>query len=513
MSETVMSSAGDRVAELRRKYGNWWPTRRATLGGLTLPGWAVFIGAVLAAMFLFMLGVWQVGLLVLLLAVLFELLFVVRFGDRASGQTVAERFGVAWSFAGRVHRGEARFNTGLFSNLPADQQTPLPGVLSRLEEFSGTDGHGRPFTLLYHPEPRVLTAVFECNPDGRALQSQLSVDGAVGWYSEWLSSLSADPAIVGATATDDSALTSSAPLVARKEAEIDPGAPEVAQRATREGARALPGRHAEISVWVTVSWSVTALADSLEDAVTEVAARLPVHIDALRHAGGGLVTPATSEMLARAVRIAYNPARAAEYAADLTRGHREGLKVTQAGPEYFDDSVGRVCLHDGVASMTALVLAPPRQRITEQRFETLFAPTDRFLRKRVTVFYRPLSFGKSQRMVEAMSDQAELLQSAKRRPRHDDKRRVDHARKAEAEIGDRGAAMVHFGMAVTVTFDVDKRSYREAELQLKTLLERSSVAYRFCDADAGPAFHATLPLGMLPWQYETAVERYLGGAA
>lgn len=162
--------------------------------------------------------------------------------------------------------------------------------------------------------------------------------------------------------------------------------------------------------------------------------------------------------------------------------------------------------------MTALILAPPRLHITEDSLKGLFSPSERFLRKRVATFYRPVAPARTVQLAEQMGNTASTMASAKARQTERDRRTMRHAQKLESEVVS-GAAMTRFAMAATVTFEPESRAYREATLKLKSLLESSSLTYRFCDFDTAPAFHATLPLGMLPWLYETQVETLIGAAS
>ena len=140
----------------------------------------------------------------------------------------------------------------------------------------------------------------------------------------------------------------------------------------------------------------------------------------------------------------------------------------------------------------------------------LFRPSERFLRKRVAIFYRPVSPSRTVQLVERMDARANTAATAKARSTAVDRDRIKKAKKLEEEVVE-GAAVTRFGMAVTVSFEADERSYRDAQLKLKSLLDSSSLSYRFCDYDAGPAFHSTLPLGVLPWLHETQVEAAMKG--
>lgn len=489
----------------RVRFGVWLPTRRGTLGGLTLPGWAVLIAGLLLMVMMFTRGWFGPGLIVFAVALIFNFLFVLRFGEENTGRTLAAIAGARASGRGRALRGETSFRSGLFSTLPADALTSLPGILANLQEISGTDGFGRPFTLLHNPRTKTLTAVLSCNPDGTDMQTQTTIDNAVVAYGGWISSLSHDPALAGATVVVESALRDKGPLVERIISDLDPDAPEIARRHSLEAGEQLPARYSEVATWATATWSIPSLGMSVEDAVAEVAAKLPYQVDALRAAGGGAVSVATSSVLAEAVRVAYSPERSAEFASDALRGQSAGLHVTEAGPDYFNDDAKRVCYHDGVASMTALVLAPPKLQITEDTMAPLFGPADRFLRKRVAIFYRPVTPDKAVQLVERLDSRASTAASAKARATAADRALQNKAKKLETEVVE-GASVTRFGVAVTVTFEPDRRAQKDAELKLKSLLNSSSLSYRFCEWDAGPAFHSTLPLGLLPWLHETTVE-------
>jgi hypothetical protein len=493
----------------RVMFGTWLPTSRMRLGPLTLPGWGVLVVAMLAMVVSLTRGALGVGLLFVLGALLFELLFVVRFGGESTGRTIAQRVSAIASGAARAERGATQFNSGLFSMLPSDGLTSLPGHLGNLREIDGEDGFGRPFTLLHDPVKKTLTAVLACNPDGTDMQTQNTVDAAVAHYGGWIRSLSSDPALAGSTVVVDSSLRDKGPLVERIVSDLDPDAPDIARRHVFEAGDQLPRQYSEVSTWVTMTWLIESLAISTEDAVAEVAAKLSFQVDALHSAGGGSVSVATSRVLAEAVRVAYNPERSAEFASDALRGQTSGLRVTEAGPDFFNDERRRVCFHDGVASMTALILEPPKLHINESTLAPLFGPAPRFLRKRVALFYRPVAPDKAVQMVQRLGGKVSTVASSKARETAEDRSLVTKAKKLEQEVTD-GASVTRFSMAVTVTFEADERPYREAELALKQLLGQSALSYRFCDFDTAAAFHSTLPLGILPWMYETPTEHVMG---
>lgn len=266
----------------RIKFGNWLPTAPATLGGLTLPGWCVLLGGILAVVFSVAIGKPLAGLGVLALALLADLVFVVRFG-RLPGRTLAAMLGERIDQARRIDEGSTEYVTGMFTQLPDEALNAMPGPFAEMQELDGVDGLGARYTLLYHPTPGALAATFVCKSDGDALQPQTDIDMKVSKYGSWLASMSLDETIAGGVVVVvDSALSSSAPLVDRIDRSVAPTAPEVAQQALREAARQLPALDAHTDVYATVVWSTSRIGGDLEDAAAEVAARIPAHREALR---------------------------------------------------------------------------------------------------------------------------------------------------------------------------------------------------------------------------------------
>lgn len=482
------------------KFGNWLSSAPATVGGLTVIGWILIVMSVMGMIFCVVFGRFLEGLMALVLGAVFVFLFVLRFGELDAGRSIAVRLRDRISHAARNARGESQYRTGLFSELPDGQLTALPGALADVDEIDGVDGKGHPYTLLHHKEPKLLAATFSCVPDGIDLLPRERRDANVSAFGGWIAGLSKDTAIAGATITIDSAYSSKAPLVEKLYSEIAPWAPEVAKTALVQAAAGLPNMYTHTSVHGTVVWGIKNLGESVDEAEAEIAAKLPHHRDKLYASGGGQVVTATSLDLAQCVQIAYNPHRATEFGSDELLGHENVMRLSEAGPEYFDDFQRRVVFHDGVASMTAMMTIPPRIHITETTFQELFGPAEKFLRKRVTVFYRPLSQGEAIRKAQALRKAAKVAATSKGMASGFDEQRVKLAEKTENDLV-KGASMACFALMVTVTFEPNRRAYREALQKLKNLLEGTNLSYRFVDVGGSAAFHSTLPLGILPWKY------------
>lgn len=489
----------------RVKFGNWLSTAPATVGGLSLIGWLCVVISVMLMVFSFVLGNFGGGFLALLLGLLFTFLFVWRIGDMDAGRTIAARVLERVSQARRTAMGEAQYRTGIFSSLPSGQLSALPGALANMEEIDGVDGEGQPYTLLHHRSVKQIAATLTCVPDGIELLPQETVDSQVSTFGSWIAELSTDTAIAGATVTVDSAYSSKEPLVAKLHSEVAPWAPEVAKQAFRQATDLLPNRYTQTSVHGTVVWSIKNLGEDVEEADAEIAGKLPYHRNKLYASGGGKPVTATSEDLARVVQIAYNPHRAIEHGTDELLGHENPVRVVDAGPEYFDDFQKRVAFHDGVASMTVMMTIPPRIHITERTFKGLYAPQAKFLRKRVTTFYRPLSTGEGFKKSEQLRKSASVSATSKGMASSFDEQKIKLAKKTQNDLVE-GAAMTAFAVMVTVTFEPNDKAFREATQKLKNLLDGTNLGYRFVDVGVSAAFHSTLPLGILPWSYQGVID-------
>lgn len=497
----------------RVKFGNWQPAARPTLAGLTFPGWVVLLVGIMFGVMFLIVGRWQLTLLMVAGALVYNLIFVVRFGgEMDAGRTIASRLGERASGAQRVASGESVYRTGLFSELPDNALTALPGALLDVEELDGVDGEGKPYVLLHHKSVGAIAATYLCAPDGTALQPQESIDSQVAQYGAWVAALSKDSAVAGGVVVVDSALSSTAPLIDKIRSEISPLAPELSRLAVMEAAGGLPGKYSTVDAFATVVWSRAKLGTTVEDAAAEIAAKLPHHRASLYSSGGGQAEVADSQDLARVVRIAYSPERSREFGTDDLAGREFRTRVTAAGPEYFDDSQRRVCFHDGVASMTVMMTVPPRMHITEDTMKELFAPQDKFLRKRVAIFYRPLSASQAIKRAAQLRKNAGVAATAKGQASSFDKHKQKLADKTETELVE-GASMTRFSMEVTVTFEPNAKAYREATQKLKTLLEGTNLTYRFVEVGASAAFHSTLPLGVLPWLYQSSIGVVTEGAS
>nr|WP_176704980.1 SCO6880 family protein [Arthrobacter sp.]AXV46597.1 hypothetical protein pA58H2_p51 [Arthrobacter sp.] len=484
------------------KFGNWLKPTAPGLFGLSLGALAVSGTGVVLVLLALVQEAWLLALAVLLITFVVVFFGLVRFG----GTTILSKVTDRLSLAGRNQRGESFYVTGPLSALPREAAQRLPGALVNVDTLSGVDGLNREYSLLHHKSVGKIAAVFGCTPDGAAMQEQAVINNQVSHFGSWISSLSVDAGLSGATIVVDSASESSAGTCQAVREDVAPNAPAFAKQVLDEAVGTLPARSSVLNVYSTLVWDAKALGATDKDispAVAEVASRLPVQSQMLTRAGAGAPRPLVESELAEIAHLAYQPARDQELALDALTGLRANRSWDQAGPEFFDDSRGRVVFHDGVASMTLMMTVPPESQITARSFDQLFGPNAKFLRKRVAIMYRPVDPGTAAKTVNRLVRNADWkISTRKGRATSFDTKNKAVAEKTELELA-QGARLSMFSLMVTVTFEANQEAYRDALNQIKSLMGQLLMPYRFVEHAGSAAFHTTLPFGVLPWTYNT----------
>lgn len=482
------------------RFGNWLQPSTPGLFGLQLPALvAAGVGALLSLIFLIT-GRYAAMGVVVLVTFLIITVGMIPFG----GRTLLSRFSDSRSLARRRKAGETLYVTGAMSTLPPEVAERLPGALLDVHTITGTDGQNREYTLLHHREVGQIAAVFGCAPDGSAMQEQSVVNGQVSNFGGWLSALSVEDGLSGATIVVDSASESSAGMIQTMHDSVAPHAPEHAKRVLHEAAATLPARTSTVNVYATLVYDIAELGGArgeVDNAVAEIAARMPYQTAMLGAAGGGPVVPLVEPDLARVAQLAYQPTRDQELALDDLQGLGVNRAWENAGPGFIDDSHGRITFHDGVASMTVMMTAPPSAHITANSFSRLFGPDPKFLRKRVAILYRPVDPGTGAKTVDRQVKNAQWRMDTRRsRATSFDKAAKAVAEKTEEELA-AGARLAMFSVMITVSFEPDEKAYRDAMNRLKSLMNQVMMNYRFVEHAGSAAFHTTLPFGVLPWRY------------
>ena len=480
-------------------YGN--PLRS---GSIRLGGWfPVRAGVILVVTALVVLICFQtkefiLGLLIAVGVTLYVGVFEVPFG--AEDITLMTRARRRFTHLQRVDSGETLFLGSTFT--AQNKGLTLPGVLSTLKVRDEVDGLGNPVQLIHHTRADQLSVTIESAPAGISMNTQTKTTDLVTNYASWLSSLSGENGLRGAQVVIDSVFESSAPLAESILSNLKPDAPAVAQQIARESAGMLPERVATVRAYTVLGYKISELADDVDGAAAEVLSMIPRHLKALSAAGAGVSQVMADADYADMLYTADDPRRNAEVAQEIKDEIPAYRSFEGAGPAYFNSSHPRVVLHDGVASMTIMMTEPSKSKITDHSFEKLFAPNRNFLRKRVSLIYRPVpASAQHSRVNNASRATTTEVSSKKRRTAFDKKKKA--AAEAAMNQAAEGAVIQEWALMVTVTFEPTRAAQRTAENELKALM--GGMKWCFADFSADAAFHQTLPLGLFPWAYAPAL--------
>lgn len=466
------------------KIGGWLPAR----AGIILLIAAGFL------LFLFLLKEFIAGLVFAFCVLVYIGFFEIPYG--AEDKTLVYRMRRYAAHAARIETGETLFLASHFG--AQNEPLNLPGVLSTLKVRDDVDGFGNPVQLIHHTKANQLSVTLECTPAGVAMSTQEKTTEQVSSYASWLSSLAAENGLNGAQVVVDSAFESSAPLAESILSNIDPSAPAIAQQITREAAGSFPANVARVRSYVTLGYKVSALAEDTDGAAAEVISRIPQHLKALSAAGSGISQVMSDADYGDLLYTSYNPARAAEVAQEIKDKIPAYRPFEGAAPEFFNAAHPRVVFHDGVASMTAMMTVPDPAKITDRSYEKLFAPARQFLRKRVSIFYRPVPVAAQRSRIDAVSRATTTESTSKKRVTPFEKKKMKAAAEAMDQMS-KGAMIQEWALMVTVTFEPNRVAQRAAENELKSLM--GGMRWCFADYAADAAFHQTLPLGLFPWTY------------
>ena len=487
-------------------YGN--PIRKGSTRFFGwLPPFALALGAAVCVIVLvaFITGFWLFALGTLIVSLVGLLLFGIPLPSE--DLTLAQRCMRRWRHAARRRRGETMFLNSHFSDRTPDELLGLPGYLRTINTIPVRDGVGKQVEVLHHTEVDMGTVTFMCSPRGADMQPDGEVTDQIRSFGAWLGSFSREGSLRGASITVDSVFESSVPMAESVLESFDDTAPDVSRQITYESTASLPARVASMTTYATLGWRLSGLDSDLDGAVAEIVSRLPKHRGALSAAGAGQVHTMSDVDYGDMMFTAYNPYRNAEVAREIHHQIPAFRPFTGSGPEYMNADHKRVVLHDGVASMTAVMTIPDPSKITERSYQSLFGPSAHFLRKRVTLFYRPIVASDQRKRIDAASRATTSENTSRQRYTAYEAKQQQQVGQAMGQMAS-GAKLHEWGLMVTVTFDPNEKAQRAAENELKA--EMSGMKFVFSDFATDAAFHQTLTIGIFHWVYEDKIVNLLG---
>jgi len=234
---------------------------------------------------------------------------------------------------------------------------------------------------------------------------------------------------------------------------------------------------------------------SVDEMAIEIGSRLPELTNALGATGAGAARPMTAAGLAKAIRVAYDPAIATALEAAGAGG--DEVPWADAGPVQAEERRGEY-LHDGAVSVSWVMGEAPRGAVRSSVLRRLLEPHPEITRKRVTILYRPYTPSKAAELVDNDVLDAQFNATQRRTMRARDAVNVNAAAKA-AEEEAMGAGLTRFAMIVTATVldDGERDTVSRAVSVVEHLGGASRIRLRRAWRTQAPTFTAGLPLGLV----------------
>ena len=278
---------------------------------------------------------------------------------------------------------------------------------------------------------------------------------------------------------------------------LTPDAPDLAKAAMREVLVNYSVGLAMVRGWVSFTFDPTKLGGSAKRrfAAAEIGARLPNLTRGLE--GGtraGAVHLMTATDLTRMVRIAYDPAAEPLFDDADAKGTPIQLTWGEAGP-LVAEAQKLSYYHDSGHSKSWVMTSPPSGEVQSGVLRRLLEPNRDVERKRVTLFYQPISPALAGDLVEKDIKQAQLRATSTGKPSH--RAAKEHASATQtAREEASGAALVDFGMIVTATTTSGDPDHLATVIEALTAASRLQMRPAYGVQDS--AFALSLPLGIQP---------------
>ncbi|WP_093804083.1 SCO6880 family protein [Streptomyces sp. Wb2n-11] len=475
-----------------RTYGNWRKPQTAGIGQLGLAPTLLMLGGLVVVVLSMLISI----MLALVLAVVLALVLAPLTIKDRYGRSLLTRMSTHLAWRRAVKKGSTLYRSGPLGRTGHGTCT-LPGLAASSVLTEAQDSYGRPFAMLTYPRSNFHVVVLRCDADGAALVDQDQVDVWVAYWGQWLSALSTEPGLVGASVTVETAPDSGLRLQHEVNSQLAPDAPELARTMLQEVLAEYPASSAQISTRIALTYSGAARPGhprrSVDDMAVLLGNRLPGLTSGLGMTGAGAARPLAAEELAEAVRTAYDPA-VAPLIEEARASGGSGLTWSDAGPQGAQEEWD--CYrHDSAWSSTWSMSEAPRGEVLSSVLTGLLVPHPDIARKRVTILYRPHDPAAAARIVER--DRKDASFRAKQTP--GGRARDDVALRAAEQSAQEeasGAGLVRFGLLVTATVNA-REDLPRARAAVDTLAPPARINLRPVWGSQAAAFAAGLPIGLV----------------
>ncbi|GAB2785806.1 SCO6880 family protein [Streptomyces daliensis] len=475
-----------------RTYGNFRRPRTSGLRGLSLGVTLLLFAGLIAVVLATLISLWAALGIAVGLAVIMGPLAL---KDR-HGRTLMQRGAVRLAWRRTTASGSHEYRSGPMGR-SGRGTCELPGLAAGSTLTEAQDGYSRPFAMITIPSTGHHTVVISCDADGAALVEERQVDSWVAHWGQWLSALGAEPDLVAASVTVETAPDTGVRLQHEVSANSAPDAPELATAMLDEVLASYPSGSAQIATRIALTYSGAARPGasrrSAEDMALHIGTRLPGLTAGLSMTGAGTAVPMTATELTEAIRVAYDPT-VAPLVEEARATGGTGLTWNQAGPMAAREAWDHY-RHDGAFSMTWAMTEAPQGEVFSNVLTNLVQPNRDIARKRVTLLYRPHTPAEGARVVQ--QDYKNALFSAQQSQigQARDDAEVTAARRTTEEQA-QGHGVIRFGLLITATVN-SQAELPEAAAAVDNLAPAARIAVRPVYGSQAAAFAAALPLGLV----------------
>ena len=484
-----------------RTYGGWRRTEAAGLGKFTVGQTIVLMTAGLGVIIVNWVAGWGwslgIGVLVGAGAAL------VSTKDKY-GMSIADRRKERARFR-RDERGQKNLlrQSLLSPSKQGDGRCRLPGVLGRAQLTEHADAWDRRFGLIRHADGHV-TVVLALSPAGEQLMDQSGVDANVAHFGLWLTSLSDEVGVIGASVTVETCPDTGERLRREVSSRRSQQAPELARRIIDGVVAAAGEAGARTETWASISFDPARMSARSrgrdQRAVTEIATRLPQLTQTLTAHQAGAVHVMRADEIKRLLRVAYDPASEAVFEQASASGAEIDLPFCEVGP-VSHEAGWDAYRHDSGLSCSWVMRSAPRGTVQSSILRRLLEVSPDVERKRVSVVYRPMDPAKAPDVVERDVDRAvNKRRMAGRSTARNDRDLAQARQTSEEEAG--GASILDFGVVVTATVSGSEavEALVDARASVESLMAASKLMMRPAYGSQASAFALGLPIGVQPAQ-------------
>lgn len=478
-----------------RTYGNWKRPTSPGILGLGIVGTAILAAHLILSVLVFMSSV-QLGILWFIIGGI--LMYIVVRKDKHNN-SILFHFLIKFNFKRQEAARRNIYVAGPLSAIP-EGHFRLPSVASNIALVTYLTPSGREVGVLIHNN-RYFTIVLQSEPEGSQLVDQEVVDLQVARYGQFLNSLSDEVGLHTVTVTLESEPENGLHLRREVLGHIDENASEFAKQTMQEIVENYPVNSSSINSYVALTYSMAELkADrrQIEDILHDIVARVPLFGSQLEASGAGVSKPMKADEIYKLIRTAYSPEIKNIF--DLAENKQEQEVVVDwnnVGPSVAVNKWDHY-ISDNYIHKSYVMSQPPRGEVASTILVRLLQPHSEFLRKRITLLYRPMKFEQSSASVEADLTNALFKANSEKRPSAREQMAVLQAKQTAVEEA-RGANLVRFGMIATITLK-DSSDLNTADALLSNLSAGSHIVLRSADGTQDTSFIAGLPLGV-PIEY------------